>query len=47
MRIGAEVYQTLNILIKDKYGINQINVGDEGGFAPYFKTTEEALDILT
>ena len=47
MRIGAEVYQTLKILIKEKYGINQINVGDEGGFAPDFKTTEEALDILT
>lgn len=47
MRIGAEVYQNLKIIIKDKYGINSINVGDEGGFAPDFKTTEEALDILT
>ena len=47
MRIGAEVYQTLKVLIKSKYGINQINVGDEGGFAPDFKTTEEALDILS
>lgn len=47
MTIGAEVYQTLKNLIKSKYGINQINVGDEGGFAPDFKTTEEALDVLT
>ena len=46
MRIGAEVYQNLKIIIKDKYGINQINVGDEGGFAPDFKSTEEALDVL-
>lgn len=47
MRIGAEVYQSLRTIIKDKYGINSINVGDEGGFAPDFKTAEEALDILT
>lgn len=47
MRIGAEVYQSLKSIIKEKYGINSINVGDEGGFAPDFKTAEEALDILT
>ena len=47
MRIGAEVYQHLKNIIKSKYGINQINVGDEGGFAPDFQTTEEALDVLT
>lgn len=47
MRIGAEIYQNLKILIHDTYGINSINVGDEGGFAPDFKTTEEALDVLT
>lgn len=47
IRIGAEVYQHLKNIIHDKYGINQINVGDEGGFAPDFKTTEEALDVLT
>lgn len=46
MRIGAEVYQNLKLNIKAKYGINQINVGDEGGFAPDFKSTEEALDVL-
>lgn len=47
LRMGAEVYQTLKTIIKEKYGINSINVGDEGGFAPDFKTTEEALDVLT
>lgn len=47
MRIGAEIYQTLKELIKSKYGINSINVGDEGGFAPDFQTAEEALDVLT
>ena len=47
MRIGAEVYQTLKNVIKKKYGINAVNVGDEGGFAPDFSSTTEALDVLT
>lgn len=47
MRIGCEVYQNLKNLIKSEYGQNGINVGDEGGFAPDFQDTEEALDVLT
>lgn len=34
MRIGAEVYHNLKSVIKDKYGKDATNVGDEGGFAP-------------
>lgn len=34
MRLGAEVYHTLKGVIKDKYGKDATNVGDEGGFAP-------------
>lgn len=34
MRIGAEVYHNLKGVIKDKYGKDATNVGDEGGFAP-------------
>ena len=45
--IGAEVYQTLKILLKKKYGVNAINVGDEGGFAPNLKKTTQALDLVT
>ncbi len=46
MRIGAEVYQTLKKVIKEKYGLNATNVGDEGGFAPDVANTEEALELL-
>ena len=34
MKIGSEIYQHLLKIIKSKYGIGAINVGDEGGFAP-------------
>ncbi|MFV1416893.1 hypothetical protein QMK79_28305, partial [Klebsiella pneumoniae] len=33
MRIGAEVYHNLKNVIKEKYGKDATNVGDEGGFA--------------
>ncbi len=47
LRMGAETYHTLKGLIKEKYGKNAINVGDEGGFAPPINTMEDALEILT
>nr|XP_029507414.1 gamma-enolase-like [Oncorhynchus nerka] len=34
VRVGAELYQTLREVIKEKYGQDATNVGDEGGFAP-------------
>ncbi len=46
LRAGVEVYQTLKQLLKDKYGISAVNVGDEGGFAPPMSRTEEALEML-
>ncbi|MHA1649295.1 MAG: phosphopyruvate hydratase, partial [Candidatus Helarchaeota archaeon] len=42
----SEIYQTLKELLAKKYGKTAINVGDEGGFAPNLKTTEEAFEIL-
>ena len=30
MRMGAEVYQHLKKVIHDKYGMDALNVGDEG-----------------
>lgn len=42
----SEVYQNLKILLKQKYGPSAINVGDEGGFAPNFNETREAVDII-
>ncbi|WFD32378.1 phosphopyruvate hydratase [Malassezia sp. CBS 17886] len=46
IRIGTEVYHTLKKVIKDKYGIDATNVGDEGGFAPNVSSADEALDLL-
>uniref|UniRef100_UPI00398EC129 enolase 1a, (alpha) n=1 Tax=Pristiophorus japonicus TaxID=55135 RepID=UPI00398EC129 len=46
MRIGAEVYHNLKSVIKDKYGKDAINVGDEGGFAPNILENKEALELL-
>ncbi len=46
IRIGVEVYHTLKNVIIDKYGKGAINVGDEGGFAPPLKKSDEALDLL-
>lgn len=42
----SEIYQTLKELLRNKYGKVAINVGDEGGFAPNLKTSQEAFEIL-
>lgn len=44
MRMGAEIFHTLKGIIKQR-GLST-NVGDEGGFAPAFKGTEDALDTI-
>mmetsp|Transcript_34532 Transcript_34532/g.47194 ORF Transcript_34532/g.47194 Transcript_34532/m.47194 type:complete len:444 (+) Transcript_34532:378-1709(+) len=46
MRMGAEVYQNLKLVIKAKYGQDACNVGDEGGFAPNILENKEALELL-
>jgi enolase len=46
LRMGAEIYQHLKGIIKSKYGINAINVGDEGGFAPDVNNSDEVLTLL-
>jgi enolase len=46
LQIGAEVYHDLKDVIKQKYGQDATNVGDEGGFAPNVKESEEALELL-
>jgi enolase len=47
MRQGAEVYQILKKLAKEKYGQSAGNVGDEGGVAPDIQTPKEALDLIS
>ncbi|MEK7633534.1 MAG: phosphopyruvate hydratase [Patescibacteria group bacterium] len=44
IRMGAEVYQALKSILKSKgYAVA---VGDEGGYAPQFKSNEEPFQIL-
>jgi enolase len=47
MKIGTETYHTLKKVISAKYGIDAINVGDEGGFAPNVSGAEESLELLS
>lgn len=44
-QMGAEVYQNLKLVIKEKYGLDATNVGDEGGFAPNIQANEEGLQL--
>lgn len=46
LRYGAEVYHHLKKIIKDKYGTDAVNVGDEGGFAPNIQDNKEGLELL-
>lgn len=47
VRIGAEVYHVLKEVIRKKYGVSAIHVGDEGGFAPDISSVEDALRLLS
>ena len=44
--LGVEVYHKLKSIIKKKYGVTAINVGDEGGFAPPLDKVEEPLRLI-
>ncbi|MBI3841278.1 MAG: phosphopyruvate hydratase [Thaumarchaeota archaeon] len=46
IRMGTEVYQSLKALLMERHGRGAINVGDEGGFAPPFRKTKQALDSI-
>ena len=46
MRMGAETYHMLKKVIKEKYGQDAVNVGDEGGFAPNIQDNKEGLELL-
>ncbi|WOO85755.1 Enolase [Vanrija pseudolonga] len=47
LKMGSETYHALKKVIVKKYGIDAVNVGDEGGFAPNVSGAEESLDLLT
>jgi enolase len=44
LRAGAEIYQTLKKVLKDR-GLST-GVGDEGGFAPKLTKNEEAIQVI-
>lgn len=46
LQMGVEVYQNLKNVIKKKYGITAIGLGDEGGFSPPINKTTEAIEFL-
>ena len=46
LRIGTEIYHALKEVIQSKHGRQSINVGDEGGFAPPIKRTNEAIELM-
>ncbi|MCD6488553.1 MAG: phosphopyruvate hydratase [Desulfurococcales archaeon] len=46
LRAAVEAYHELKKILKEKYGLSAINVGDEGGYAPPMEKIREALDTL-
>jgi len=46
MKMGSEVYHNLKGIIREKYGQDATNVGDEGGFAPNIQDSKEGLELL-
>ena len=47
LRMSDEVYMHLKSILKTRYGVEAINIGDEGGFAPPVDTVDEALTTIT
>jgi len=46
LQMCVEIYHYLRIHLVKRYGNAAVNVGDEGGYAPPLKRTQEALDCL-
>ena len=44
LRVGAEIFHTLKKILKGKQYAT--SVGDEGGFAPNFRSNEEAIETV-
>lgn len=45
-RVYTQVYHELKSVIKEKYGQDACNVGDEGGFAPNIQSNLEGIELL-
>ncbi|MBU0762223.1 MAG: phosphopyruvate hydratase [Candidatus Altiarchaeota archaeon] len=46
IRMGAETYHVLRKMLKNKYGVHAIHLGDEGGFVPPIDTPQERLELM-
>ncbi len=46
LEIISEIYQQLKKLLFERYGKLATNIGDEGGFAPPFIASEQALEFI-
>ena len=46
LQIGSEIYHTLKMIIKEKYGPDAANVCDMGGFSPKIRYCCEGLELL-
>jgi len=46
MKMGNEVYHNLKKIIKEEYGGDAVNVGDEGGFAPAIVDHNDGLKLV-
>jgi enolase len=44
LRAGAEIYQALKVLLRE--GGHNLNVGDEGGFAPSLPSNKDAIETV-
>jgi enolase len=45
LKIACEIFHSLKKILKNNFF--RVNTGDEGGFAPDIKTTNQALDIIS
>ena len=46
LRTASEVYMSLKSLLKKRYGPASVNIGDEGGFAPPLRNSEDAMNVI-
>jgi enolase len=46
LRAGVETYHCLKEILYKKFGAAGVSVGDEGGFTPPIKNTEQRLEII-
>ncbi|MFH1722087.1 MAG: phosphopyruvate hydratase [Candidatus Altiarchaeota archaeon] len=46
LRMGVESYHTIKKMLKSKFGALSTQLGDEGGFVPPIKTSEERLELM-